>query len=521
MARRTAVKKLAKYHSMRDFAKTAEPSGADAPAHAPAPERSSFVVQKHAARRLHYDFRLELDGVLLSWSVPKGPSLSPAERRLAVRTEDHPLDYADFEGVIPQGQYGGGTVVVWDRGTWTPEGDAGDMLKKGRLTFTLHGEKLSGRWHLIKTKPQGKQESWLLFKGRDDAANERIDIVDQRPESVITGRTVEEIAANPERVWHSNRAHKVAANQNELLDLVGKLPLGFKLTSLDKVLYPEQGITKGELVAYFAVVAEWMLPHVANRPLTIVRCPEGRGKPCFYQKNLMAGSPPSIKPVQIAEDDGDLVDYMQIDDMPGLVGLAQLGTLEIHTWGARADNPEKPDLAVFDLDPDVGLGWEKVALGAFELRRRLNDLGLRSFLKTTGGKGLHVVVPLERRQTWDELKDFTKRVVEQLEHDEPASFTTNMAKKARKGKIFLDYLRNGRNATFIAPYSPRARPGAPVAVPITWEELAHGVDPGAFTMQTVPRRLAQLAVDPWKEMMIVKQSITAAMWRAVGRKGHR
>ncbi|MDB4962614.1 MAG: ATP-dependent ligase [Myxococcales bacterium] len=549
MARRPAEKKLAKYQSMRDFAKTAEPSGAKAPAHAPASKKTSFVIQKHAARRLHYDFRLELDGVLLSWSVPKGPSLSPGERRLAVRTEDHPLDYASFEGIIPQGQYGGGTVVVWDRGTWTPEGNAEEMLKKGRLTFTLDGEKLHGRWHLVKTKPQGKQEGWLLFKGRDDAANDEIDITEKRPESVITGRTVEEITANPDRVWQSNRIaeptvaekraarfagakakvskahasvkHKPAANQNELLALVDQLPLGFKLTNLDKVLYPEQGTTKGELIAYLAVVADWMLPHVAKRPLTIVRCPEGRGKPCFFQKKVLPGSPAAIKPVKIAEEDGEIVDYMQVNDMPGLVALAQLGTLEIHTWGAHADNPEKPDLAVFDLDPDVGLGWDKVALAAFDMRRRLNDLGLTSFVKTTGGKGLHVVVPLERRVDWEDFKEFTKLVVEQMEREEPALYTTNMAKRARTGKIFLDYLRNGRNATFIAPYSPRAREGAPVAVPITWEELANGVDPAAFTMTSVPKRLAQLDDDPWKDMSTVKQSITAAMWRAVGRKGSR
>ncbi len=356
--------------------------------------------------------------------------------------------------------------------------------------------------HLVKTRPQGKQEGWL-FKGRDDDANDRLDIVESRPEGVVTGRTAEEIAAK----------HEPAANQNELIDLVGQLPLGFKLTNLDKILYPEQGITKGELVAYLAVVAEHMLPHVANRPLTIVRCPDGCGKPCFYQKKLMPGSPKAIKPVAI--------DYMQIHDMPGLVALAQLGTLEIHTWGAHADNPEKPDLAVFDLDPDVGLGWERVALGAFELRRRLDDLGLQSFLKTTGGKGLHIVVPVERRLGWDDFKEFTKLVAEQLEEAEPDKFTTNMAKKARKGKIFLDYLRNGRNATFIAPYSPRARPGAPVAVPISWERLAHGVDPATFTMKTVPRHLAEVAEDPWKDMLNVKQSITAAMWRALGRKGLR
>ena len=549
MARSTAAQKLAKYRSMRDFAKTKEPSGERAPGAA----GNSFVIQKHAARRLHYDFRLELDGVLLSWSVPKGPSLSPAEKRLAVRTEDHPLDYADFEGVIPQGQYGGGAVVVWDRGHWEPEPgrDPHEMLKKGHIAFTLHGEKLGGKWHLVRTRGRGgdKNENWLLFKSRDDAANENLDITAAKPESVISGRTIEQIAAAPERVWQSNREPTLTVAQKraqriaqaarsataqrqeqqtsrarparttaELLELVAKLPLGYKLTNLDKVLYPDQGITKGQLIAYLAVVAEWMLPHVADRPLTIVRCPEGRKKPCFYQKHVLAGSPEAIKPLPIREESGELVEYMRIEDMPGLLALAQLGTLEIHTWGSRVDKPERPDVMVFDLDPDVGLGWERVALAAFAMRRKLHDIGLESFLKTTGGKGLHVVVPVERRLDWDDFKQFTKQVVEAMEKDEPHLYTTNMAKKARKGKIFLDYLRNGRNATFIAPYSPRARDGAPVAVPITWEELAHGVDPLAFTTASVPRRLATLQEDPWKDIYKVKQAITAATWKAVGGK---
>jgi bifunctional non-homologous end joining protein LigD len=538
---------------MRDFSRTAEPSGdsqARRSAKSPKPGHS-FVIQQHAARRMHYDFRLELDGVLLSWSVPKGPSLSPAERRLAVRTEDHPLDYADFEGVIPQGQYGGGTVAVWDRGSWEPEGDAHEALVKGKLSFTLHGEKLHGRWHLVRTKGDGKAENWLLFKGRDEAANDKVDIIAAQPASVLSGRTVEQIAAAPERVWQSSRPteptvaekraaritaarpraatranadhHPPAANQNELVSLVEQLPVGFKLTNLTKVLYPDQGITKGELIAYLAVVAESALPHIAGRPLTIVRCPEGlratgKGRSCFFQKKILPGSPPAIDVVPIEESDGETVDYMQVHDMPGLVALAQLGTLEIHTWGSHADKLEKPDLLVFDLDPDVGLGWEKVALAAFELRRRLHDAGLESFVKTTGGKGLHVVAPVARTIGWDDFKAFSKLAVEAMERAEPALYTTNMAKAARRGKIFLDYLRNGRGATFIAPYSPRARPGAPVAVPIGWDELAHGVDPATFTTVTVPRRLVTLRDDPWAAMTGLKQSITASAWRAFGGK---
>jgi bifunctional non-homologous end joining protein LigD len=543
-----AAAKLAKYRSKRDFTRTVEPPG-EASATRPG---QRFVIQQHAARRMHYDFRLELDGVLMSWSVPRGPSLSPRDRRLAVRTEDHPLDYADFEGVIPQGEYGGGTVVVWDRGTWQPEGDPRDGMAHGKLTFALHGEKLHGRWHLVRTRGGDRAENWLLFKGRDDDASDRIDIVASQPASVLSGRTVEQIAAAPDRVWHSDkpaeptvaarRAARIAAarpkrpsqatrhetdrdaSRTDVLSLVEQLPLGFPLSNLDKVLYPDQGITKGELIAYLAVVAEHALPQIANRPLTLVRCPEGitgiahhgRGRTCFFQKHILPGAPAVIEPVPITEDTGETADYMAVHELAGLAALAQLGTLEIHTWGCHADRTEQPDLIVFDLDPDVGLGWERVALAAFELRRRLHDLGLDSFVKTTGGKGLHVVAPIARGVGWDDFKAFSKAVVEAMERDEPDAYTTNPIKLRRKGKIFLDYLRNGRGATFIAPYSPRARAGAPVAVPIGWDELAHGVDPATFTTASVPRRLVLQTVDPWQDVARIKQPITAAAWRAVG-----
>jgi bifunctional non-homologous end joining protein LigD len=506
MARTAAAAKLAKYRAKRDFTVTREPSGE----HARARAGNGFVIQQHAARRMHYDLRLELDGVLLSWSIPKGPSLSPSEKRLAVRTEDHPLDYAGFEGIIPKGQYGGGTVSVWDRGTWTLEGDPRDAMAKGRLTFTLHGEKLRGRWHLIRTRPVAKAENWLLFKSRDDAANENVDIVAAKPNSVASGRSLDEIAADPEhRVWYSDR--------QDIGGLLQQLPLGFPLTSLDKVLYPGDGITKGQLLAYVAVVSGWMLPHVANRPLTIVRCPEGRHKHCFFQKKIVRGTPAAIGTVPITElRTGETADYMVVKDLPGIVALVQMGTLEIHTWGSHADKPDRPDLLVFDLDPGERVAWDRVVLAAFELHKRLGALGLESFVKTTGGKGLHIVAPVARRLGWDELKQFSKRLVERMAAAEPRLYTTTMTKATRRGRIYLDYLRNARNATFIAPYSMRRRPGAPVAVPIGWDELARGVDPATFDICTVPRRLTQLDRDPWANMPNVDQAITAAAWRAVG-----
>jgi bifunctional non-homologous end joining protein LigD len=498
---------LRAYHDRRRFDVTAEPAGDTSPAAAPG---WTFVVQKHAARALHYDFRLELDGVLLSWAVPKGPSLEPGVRRLAARTEDHPLEYASFEGVIPAGEYGGGSVVVWDRGTWEPDGDPRAAMKKGRLTFTLSGDKLRGRWHLVRTGKERDKEQWLLFKGKDEAARAGSDIVAERPESVLTGRTIEQVGEDQDRVWHSNRSEG-----GELMELVAQLPSKVPLTNLDKVLYPELGLTKGAIIAYLAVVADWMLPHLAGRPLTLVRCPNGYRK-CFYQKHARDGVPDSVRRISIAEDDGVVHDYMTVDDLPGLIALAQLGSLELHVWGSHADRVERPDLMVFDLDPDAGLGWSEVVATALALRERLRGLGLRSFVKTTGGKGLHVVVPIERRIHWDDFKGFAKAVAEQMEAEDPKRYTTNPLKVKRRGRIFVDYLRNTRGATAIAAYSMRARAGATVATPITWAELERGVDPAAFTVTSIPRRLGALRHDPWADFSEVKQSITAAARRKVG-----
>jgi bifunctional non-homologous end joining protein LigD len=544
-ARRSAdapAEKLRVYRAKRDFSLTSEPAGAAARS----PSGFGYIIQKHAARRLHYDFRLELDGVLLSWAVPKGPSLVPTERRLAVRTEDHPVEYADFEGVIPAGEYGGGTVMLWDQGTWTPEGDPREGLRKGRLTFDLHGARLTGRWHLVRTHSDrygDTSENWLLFKGRDDQSREAGDaeLVDTELTSVTTGRSMDEIAEDRDRTWRSNRtddepsapraahAARPAAKPQpdsgpdatptpslaDLTGLVGRLPTGIKFTNLDKVLFPEQGLTKAALIAYYAVVADWILPHIAGRPLTLVRCPNGPGEHCFFQKHTNNTTPSAIQPLPLVEEDGEEKSYMLIDDLDGLLAVVQLGSLELHTWGSHARTVEKPDILVFDLDPDEGLPWERVVEGAFAMRALLADIGLDSWCKTTGGKGLHVCVPVAPHLEWEEAKAFTKAVSEMLQGWGPSRFTTNMSKAKRKDKIFVDYLRNGRGATFIAPYSTRRHARAPVATPVTWDELYAGIDPKAFTVQTVPARLDGLSEDPWADLRTSRQSITAAMRRRV------
>jgi bifunctional non-homologous end joining protein LigD len=464
-----------------------------------------------------------------------------------VRVEDHPLEYANFEGIIPKGEYGGGTVIVWDRGTWSPEGDAQAALRKGHLTFTLEGEKLHGRFHLARTRLDGgKRENWLLFKGKDAAADNESDIVAERPESALSGRTLEEVADNPARVWHSNRDAKadkakpkvakkptgstaVAAKKSpsvkqakssqertpDVLALVKRLPLNFALTNLEKVLYPELPLRKGELIAYFAAVASYALPHLADRPLTLVRCPSGRGKKCFYQKHANEGVPDVVKRITIQEDKKQ-EEYMAVNDLPGLVALAQLGALELHTWVCHIDNVERPDQFVFDIDPDESLGFERVVEAALTTRARLADLGLECFVKTTGGKGLHVVAPVARKLDWDAHKEVAKAVAESIAKDAPNLYLTNMRKSLRKGKIFLDYLRNGRGATAVAPYSTRAREGATVAMPVSWEEIEQGLRPSDFSVYTVSKRLGGGSPDPWKDYAQLKQSLRAPALRKLG-----
>jgi bifunctional non-homologous end joining protein LigD len=283
-----------------------------------------------------------------------------------------------------------------------------------------------------------------------------------------------------------------------------RLVEGVRLTSPDKVLYPEQGITKASLADYYVAVAPRMLPHVANRPITMVRCPTGRGTKCFYQRHAGSGVPEQLGEVTIPGFDEP---YLYIADVAGLVAMVQMGVLEIHPWGVTVDHPDKADRIVFDLDPAEGLGFEAVIAAAHEVRDRLAALGLESFVKTTGGKGLHVVVPVEPTAAWREVKSFAKGVSAQMAVDAPDKYLTKISKAERAGRIFIDYLRNDPTSTAVAPYSTRARPGAPVAMPLTWEEVKPGLDPCDYLVTTVPGLIAKQKADPWAEMLQVRQRL--------------
>jgi bifunctional non-homologous end joining protein LigD len=835
-ARRKPVVPLRDYSARRDFSRTSEPT--------PEPAKGSrgkrvFVVQKHDARRLHFDLRLELDGVLKSWAVTRGPSMTPGLRRLAVETEDHPMAYKAWEGVIPQGQYGGGTMIVWDHGTWTPEGDARKGLKEGHLTFRLDGERLKGTWSLVRMKDEGKRHNWLLIKRSDENALPpgSAEPVETAMASVISGKSNADLARQgPLRPDHKARAKKGRATKpsgiarvagakkgilppfvepslclqvarppasagwiheikhdgyriqarldagkvrlltrkgldwtkrfpsvaeavsalaaktalidgeiivqdehghtsfsglqtdlkagradrmvyyvfdllhldgfdlrgsplserkrllaglvaqspsafalrfndhldqagddilsqacrlglegivSKQLDLpyvsgrgdhwvkskcmlrqefivlgflpasdmknaVGSVVLGYyaggklmhagragtgfsaddaralyslfsrmtaekpefgnsvsraaqkgvvwvkptavaeieyrgrtadgllrqaafvglredkpasevaleqdpsfiprhvepqaaalptvadpTFTHPDRLLWPDAGVTKQDLGDFYTAIAEWILPHVTGRVLSLVRCPDGAAKQCFFAKHAWMGFDPAIQLV----DTGDEKPMMAIADLKGLLALVQMSVLEIHVWGSRVADLERPDRLIFDLDPGEGVTWEDIKSAALDMRDRLKRLGLVSFLKTSGGKGLHVTVPIVPDLDWDGAKTFTKLVAQQMATDDPARYIASMTKARRKGRIFIDYLRNGRGATAVAPYSTRARAGAPVAMPIDWSELTSLPSASHFTVKNALARLSKQTADPWAEMAKIRQKL--------------
>ncbi|MBM6580471.1 non-homologous end-joining DNA ligase [Microvirga sp. BT689] len=505
--------KLAAYRAKRDFTKTSEPAG-KASRH----RGASFVVQKHDASRLHYDFRLELEGVLKSWAVAKGPSLVKGEKRLAVEVEDHPLAYGDFEGTIPEDQYGGGIVLLWDRGTWEPEGDPHEGYEKGRLTFRLDGKKLKGTWHLVRMakRPRERQTSWLLIKAEDSFARseDEPDILMVAPLSVKSGRSIEEIA--PAKAARSLLKPKAPSKKPEKTKAKETAPAskrapskkgaagtvdvaGVPLTHPDRVLWEDQGVTKRELAEFYAGIGEWLLPHLINRPLTLIRCPGGAEKKCFVQRHSWAGMSDFVHRTMIPDNSGEQ-EALTVTDVRGVIALVQSGVLEMHVWSATLADLERPDRLIFDFDPGEGVEWPRVIEGALAVRERMKALGLESFVKTTGGKGLHVVVPLQPKASWKDALAFTRSIAEAMAADEPDRYTTTSVKQEREGRIFIDYLRNNREASAVAPYSTRSRPGAPVATPVAWKELSADLKPNGFTVENLRKRLAALKQDPWADI---------------------
>jgi bifunctional non-homologous end joining protein LigD len=528
--------RLTEYRRKRDFARTPEPGGADGDVARPAGDGHRFVVQRHRARRLHYDFRLEIGGVLVSWAVPKGPTLDPDVRRAAIHVEDHPLEYFDFEGVIPAGEYGGGDVIVWDVGTWEPH-KAGSppnparALERGELHLEMHGEKLRGRFVLVRTSaPDDDRDEWLLLHKHDEFAISGWDAEDH-PRSVLSGRTNDEVKADPDRLWRSDlpaaRAAvelKHTAVEGPGADALAELDaLGasgrwqvfgreLRVTNLDKVLFPARGgeepVTKRDFVRYAAQIAPVLLPYLARRALNMHRYPGGAQSKGFWHKELPDHAPDWLPRWDNPEaEDDETRTYLVVDEPAALVWAANFGALEWHAWTSLVDQPRRPTYALIDLDPGDDTRWDDLLVLARLHRSALEHVGVSARPKVTGRRGIQIWVPIERGPSFDETRAWVEQLSRAVGAVVPELVSWKWQVTERGGLARLDYTQNAINKTLVAPYSPRPAPGAPVSAPITWDELDDPtLTPDGFTIRTIIDRIAREG-DLFREVLSAHQAL--------------
>jgi bifunctional non-homologous end joining protein LigD len=523
---------LSLYHKKRDFNDTPEPVGKEK-----APKKGlRFVVQKHDASSLHYDFRLELTGVLKSWAVPKGPSLNPADKRLAMMVEDHPYDYRHFEGVIPAGNYGGGTVIIWDEGVYEPAGAEGRSkaeqektllkgLEGGRLNLVLHGKKIQGLFTLFQLKNDTKGNSWLLVKKQDAFSGD--DDVTLQNTSVRTGKTIAQVAAengtvpnHPEDTTPVKKAaakgkrtpakkstattKKAAAKKSVTSSKTSGLQLDFtaeeqvvklngqelKLTSLNKPYWKKESFSKGHMLNYYLQVAPYLLPYLLNRPHSLHRYPNGISAQSFYQKDMAGKVPDWIQTHEdFSESTNKPVQYLVCTNEASLIYMANLGCIEMHPWHSRVSAIHQPDWCLIDLDPDKSNTYNQVVETALVVKKLLDTLGAACYPKTSGSTGMHIYIPLGATYSYDASKAFAEMVVTLVQQELPQLTSVERNPDKRKGKIYLDFLQNKETQTAAAPYALRPKAGMPVSTPLHWDEVKRGLKPNAFTARTLFERL--------------------------------
>lgn len=473
-----------------------------------------FVVQHHRASSDHYDLRFEVDGVLVSWAVPKGPTLDPDVRRSAFRTPDHPMEYLDFEGVIGEGQYGAGDVVVWDIGTWEPHGtdDPAASIEGGSLHAEVSGHKLAGRLVLVRRGgPDSKQ--WLLIHKHDRHAQKGWRPEDH-PRSVLTGRTSDQVRADPDREWRSDlpaeeasvalRTPEVTDDELAALDDLG--PGGgtwevfgrrLKVTNLDKELFPKAkgrpAATKRDLLRYTAQVAPTVVPYLRGRALNMHRFPNGAGGKGFWHKAVPKHAPDWIaRWDNPAADPGETQTYVVADEPATLVWAANFGALEWHGWTSRTEAPDKPTYALIDIDPGEKTTWEEVLVLARLHRTAFEHMGVTAVAKVTGRRGIQVWVPIRTGPSFDDTRAWVETLSRTVGKAVPELVSWKWQVSERKGLARLDYTQNAVNKTLVAPYSPRASAGAPVSMPIEWDELDDPeLRPDRWTIFTAPERLRE------------------------------
>ncbi|MEY2470472.1 MAG: bifunctional non-ous end joining protein LigD [Actinomycetota bacterium] len=525
----TATKRLKKYVEKRDFAKTSEPRGGKAPKKS----GNRFVVQRHRARALHYDFRLEMDGVLVSWAVPKGPSLDPAAKRMAVHVEDHPLEYFDFEGVIPKGEYGGGDVIVWDWGTWSLArgDDPVQAVADGELHFEVAGEKLRGRFILVRRDKanRGDREQWLLFHKQDDVAEKGWNAEDF-PQSVKSGRTNDEVKDAPKAKWTRSTPTVAAWARQLSFDPVtddeleaftairkeGTWEVGgveLRVTNLDKALFPPRSskgkpITKRDLIRYHATIAPAMLPYLAGRPVNPHRFPDGVTKAGFWNKALPSHAPEWLNRFHYDDHgEGETEWYAVVDSVPAVAWMANFGAIELNPWTSRVEAPHEPTWALIDIDPGEKTTFKQIRELAFLYRAALDHLKLQAMPKVSGQRGIQVWVPIRTGYSFGDTSAFVEAISRTVGDAAPELVSWSWRKADRGGLARLDYTQNAINKTLVAPFSARPKPGAPVSVPVTWDELDDGrLRPDKWTIANVGKRLAEHG-DPLRELIGLQQEL--------------
>lgn len=510
---------LETYHKKRDFRRTPEPKGKISRAN-----RHRFVVQEHHASKLHFDFRLEMGGVLKSWSVPRGPSLDPSDKRLAVETEDHPVEYLKFEGHIPEGEYGAGEHMIWDEGTYKllDDRDALAQFEAGRINFELQGGKLHGAWNLVRLG--GREGQWLLMKARDKYAEEGWKLELRMPDESFekkesTSRKSKQRSAAKKgvRTYSTKERIKgkpVSASSAFKKTLAGDVDVKVggdivPLTNLDKVFWPDEGYTKGDLIRYYYEVSKYILPYLADRPLIMKRYPNGIGGSFFHQHDVNE-APDYVRTEEIDVEEGHKVDYIIGDNLQTLLYMANLGAIERHPWHSRVGDLAHPDWFVFDLDPS-NVEFEDICDVALRTREILDRLELESYVKTSGSRGIHVYVPLKPVHTYEEVAEFAARVAELVVEARPDIATVERSLKKRKSSaIYVDHMQNARGKSVVAPYSVRPKPGATVSAPLEWKEVeGKKIRIQDFTIKNMLRRIERKG-ELFKPVLKAKQTLTKA-----------
>lgn len=491
---------LQKYHRKRDFKNTPEPKG-----RIERRTKQRFVVQEHHASRLHFDFRLEIGGVLKSWSVPKGPTLDPKVKRLAVMTEDHPVEYLKFEGRIPKNHYGAGEQLIWDQGQYVPMGkdDPSQQLMEGKLSFELRGEKLQGEFHLIRMKEQDRQ--WLLIKSDDQYAKSDWKLVlrlkkdTAAPKKAKPGaarRSTRALSAKNDRAKSKPDAEPVDAdvalsNRKVTGDLkvrVGKDTVS--LTNLQKVYWPKDGYTKGDLLGYYLAISKYLLPHLKDRPLILKRYPNGISQASFHQHDVN-DTPDFARTVSIVVEQGHTNDYLVCNNLATLLYTTNLGAIEQHAWHSRVRNLDHPDWCVFDLDPGKDVEFPAVCEVAIRLKEILARFKLESFAKTSGSRGIHIYVPLKPTHSYQAVARFAARIASIAAEENDLATVERALKSRPRGSVYVDHLQNARGKSIAAPYSVRPKEGAPVSAPLTWNEVKRGkLALTDFTIESILSRVA-------------------------------